>query len=130
MDTSTSALNDQAHYKHVCQGLRSFYVCVIEDEDSNGNVSLLAHETSLRHARFTDAQKRQDQARRSSKSWIAECTLLPDSEKDQDPVTAQELAHLFDAIRKDPQSSWMTRKAKQRVLAWLKQNSASDSQPF
>jgi hypothetical protein len=120
------------HYEQVCQGLRSFYVCVIEDESSDGSVELLAHETSLRHARFEDARKRQDQARRSSKSWIAECTVLPDSEKDQDPVTAKELAILFGKIcaESQPPSPWAVNEAKRRVAAWLKQNSTPTPQPF
>lgn len=120
MDPST------AHYEQVCQGLRSFYVCVIEEEDGEGNSGLLAHETSLHHAQIEDARKRQQQARRNSRSWIAECIILPRTEVDQDPVTIEELAGLFDAMSKDVQTPpWRVNTAKRRVAAWLKQQEDS-----
>ena len=124
MDPSTT------HYEQVCQGLRSFYVCVIEDESSDGSVELLAHETSLRHARFKDARKRQQNARRNSKSWIAECTIMDGTEMEQAPVTVEELAALFNAMSGKAQPSWALDNAKRRVAAWLKQNSTPTSQPF
>jgi hypothetical protein len=132
MDPSTTRDPSTAHYEQVCQGLRSFYVCVIEEEDGEGNSGLLAHETSLRHARFEDARKRQQGARRDSKTWIAECRVLPETEMDQDPVTVGELAVLFNAMREEGQilSPWQVNKAKRRVAAWLKQNSTPTPQPF
>lgn len=118
------------HYEQVCQGLRSFYVCVIEEESSDGSVGLLAHETSLRHAQFHDAVERQQNARRNSKSWIAECTIMDDTEVEQYPVTIEELAELFNAISGESHSPWKVNQAKRRVAAWLKQNSTPTSQPF
>ena len=119
MDPSTT------HYEKVCQGLRSFYVCVIEDEDCNGEIELLAHETPLRHARFEDAEKRQKHSARNSKTWIAECTLMPETEKEQDPVTVAELAVLLQGLREHPESSFRKRALKRRVIAWLKQEEDS-----
>ena len=118
------------HYEQVCQGLRSFYVCVIEDERSDVSVELLAHETSLRHARFQDAQERQQNARRNSKSWIAECTIMNGTELEQSPVTVEELAALFNAMSGEVQPSWALDNIKRRVATWLKQNSTPTSQPF
>lgn len=132
MDPTITRDPSTAHYEHVCQGLCPFYVCVIEEEDGEGNSGLLAHETSLRHARLEDARKHQQEARRDSRSWIAECTILPETEMDQDPVTVGELAVLFNAMREEGQilSPWQVNKAKRRVAAWLKQNSAPTSQSF
>jgi hypothetical protein len=113
------------HYEQVCQGLRPFFVCVIEEEDSSGNVGLLAHETALRHARRDDAQKRQQQARRNSKSWIAECLILPETEMEQTPVTAKELAALFNEMDSCPGDSCLQYRAKRRVAAWIKQQEDS-----
>ena len=132
MDPSTSALSDQTHYEQVCQGLRSFFVCVIEEEGEDGTLRLLAHETSLRHSRFEDAKERQQAGRRYSRSRIAECTILDDTEVGQDPVTVEELAELFNAMSRDVQiqSPWAARKAKRRVAAWLRQNSTPTPRPF
>ena len=113
------------YYEKVCQGLRSFYVCVIEEEDLNGEIGLLAHETPLRHARFEDAKKRQNDSARNSKTWIAKCTLMPETEKEQDPVTVAELATLFQELREHPESSFRKRALKQRMIAWLKQEEDS-----
>jgi hypothetical protein len=131
MDPSTTRDPSATHYEQVCQGLRSFYVCVIEDESSDGSVGLLTLETSLRHARFEDAVKHQQNARSNSKSWIAECTIMDGTEMEQDPVTIEELVKLFDAMSKDAQTPpWRVNTAKRRVAAWLKQSHASTSQPF
>ena len=111
----------QACYEKACQGLGSFYVCVIEEEDNDGQVRLLAHETPLLHALFCDAKERQQKSARHSKTWIAKCTIMPETEMEQSPVTAEELAYLFTVLRDHPDGFSQKRAIRARVRAWLDQ---------